>query len=78
MNLFGILIYVNVNVINPVMLEYLDYEDCKCKKRLTDNVVEECSENINGKEIIYNATLNDHGKVCNSCTIYIVLLFIAF
>ena len=26
--------------------------------------------------MIYNVILNDHGKVCNSCTIYIVLLII--
>ena len=29
-------------------------------------------------EIIYNATLNDHIKVCHSCTIYITLLPIFF
>ena len=28
--------------------------------------------------MIYNVTLNDHGKVCNSCTVYIVLLIITF
>ena len=26
----------------------------------------------------HNATFNDHRRVCNSCTIYIVLLVIAF
>ena len=26
--------------------------------------------------MIHNGTLNDHTKVCNSCTIYIVLLVI--
>ena len=26
--------------------------------------------------MIYNKTLNDYGKVCNSCTIYVVLLVI--
>ena len=26
--------------------------------------------------MIHNGTLNDHKKVCNSCTIYIVLLVI--
>ena len=26
--------------------EYLDYENCKCRKRLVDKLVEECSENI--------------------------------
>ena len=28
--------------------------------------------------MIYNGTLNDYENVCNSCTIYIVLLVIAF
>ena len=42
-DLFGI--QVIVNVINHVMLEN-DYANCKCKKRLTDKLVEECSENI--------------------------------
>ena len=26
--------------------EYLDYKSCKCRKRLVDRLVEECSENI--------------------------------
>ena len=30
--------------------EYLDYENCKCRKRLIDKLVEECSENIDGNE----------------------------
>ena len=42
--------------------EYLDYANCKCRKRLINMLVEECSEDINGKEMIHNVTLNDHGK----------------
>ena len=53
--------------------EYLDYKHCKCRKRLTDKLVEECSENIDGNKMIYNDTLNDYGKICGSCTIYILL-----
>ena len=26
--------------------EYLDYKNCKCRKRLVDKLVEECNENI--------------------------------
>ena len=26
--------------------EYLDYENCKCRKKLVDKLVEECTENI--------------------------------
>ena len=54
--------------------DHLDYENCKCRK----NLVEKCSENIDGNEMIYNGTVNDYEKVCNSCTIYIVLFVIAF
>ena len=32
--------------------EDLDYENCKCRKRLIDKLVEECSENIDGNEMI--------------------------
>ena len=55
--------------------EYLDYRNCKCRKRLIDELVEEYSENIDGNKMIYNSTwdaipLNDYGKICNSCTLY--------
>ena len=29
--------------------EYLDYENCQCRKRLVDKLVEECNENIDEK-----------------------------
>ena len=59
----------------------------KCRKRLIDKLVEECSENIDGNEMLYNETLdvislnaiplNIYKKESDSCTIYIVL-FAAF
>ena len=42
--------------------EYLDYENCKCEKRLTGKLVEKGSENVNVNEKTYNDTLNDSGK----------------
>ena len=36
--------------------EYLDYKNCKCRIILIDKLVEECSENIDGNEMIYNKT----------------------
>ena len=62
--------------------EYLDYKNCKCRKRIIDKLVEECSENIDGNEMLYNETLdviplNVYKKVCTSCMIYI-LLFVVF
>ena len=58
--------------------EYLDYENCECRKKLIDKSVEECGENIDGIEMIYNTTLNHYGKACNFRAIYIVLLGIIF
>ena len=46
-------------------------------KKIIDKLVEECSKNIDGNEMIYNGTLNDYGNICNSCTVYIVLFVIA-
>ena len=53
--------------------EYLDYKNCKCRKRLTDKLFEECSESIDENEMNYNNTLNDYKNVCGFCTIHIVL-----
>ena len=54
---------------------YLDYEICKCrKKEIVDKLIEKCNENIEG-EIVYNETVE---SICGSCTVYIVLLVIAF
>ena len=58
--------------------EYLDYKNRKCRKRLIDQLVEEYSENVDGNKMIYNGTLNDYGKIFNSCTVYIVLFATAF
>ena len=32
--------------------KYLDYKNCKCKKRLVDKLVEECSENIEETRLV--------------------------
>ena len=68
--------------------EYLDYKNCRCRKRLIDKLLEECSENIDGNKMPDNETLNvilldvillnDYKEVCTSCTIYIVLFAVFF
>ena len=63
--------------------EYLDYKNSKCRNKLVDKLVEECSENIDGNKMLHNETLDviplgDYKKVCNSCTIYIVLIAVFF
>ena len=65
--------------------EYLDYENCKCRKKLVDKLVEhsstdrssavKCSENIDEVKI---ASENEHKNKCSSCTLYIVLFSIIF
>ena len=53
--------------------KYLDYSNCKCRKKVADKLVEECTENIYELEI---ASENKHE--CSSCTLYIVLFSINF
>ena len=76
MDLFGILVYLNMNVVNCNIGEYLDYKICKCSKKLIDKLVEECSEDNDENIMIHNATLNDYKKVNKFCIISIVLLII--
>ena len=59
--------------------EYFDYENCKCRKKLVDKLVEECTENVK-EEKITEITLreNENKHKCSSCTLYIVLFSIIF
>ena len=47
------------------------------QKKIIDKLVEECSENIDGNEILYNETLDitpsNDNKTSNSCLVYIIL-----
>ena len=60
--------------------EYLDYKNCNCRKKIIDKLVEECSENNYGNEMLYNETLDiissSDNKTSDSCIIYIVLFVI--
>ena len=40
--------------------EYLDYKNFKCRNKLVDKLVEECIENIDGNEVIYNEPLDSN------------------
>ena len=55
--------------------EYLDYSNCKCRKKLVDKLVEECTENIEEVKI---TSKNEYENKCNSCIVYIVLFSIFF
>ena len=57
--------------------EYVDYENCRCRKKIVDKLVEECTENIDKVKIAEcNAVENIHKY--NSCKLYIVLFSIIF
>ena len=53
------------------------YKNCNCRKKIIDKLVEECSENIDGHEMLYNETLDiissSDNKTSNSCVVYIIL-----
>ena len=58
--------------------EYLDYVNCKCRKRLVDKLIEECTENVDEVKIAGMA-LFERGNECKSLwTIYVVLIAIDF
>ena len=53
--------------------KYLDYENCECRKKIVDKLVEECTENIDEVKIA-KTTLAGHENVCLcSYTVYVVL-----
>ena len=53
--------------------EYLDYENCKCRKKLVDKLADECVENIDEVKIVSKSK-----NKCNSCILYIVSFSIIF
>ena len=59
--------------------EYLDYENCKCRKKVVDKVVEECTETDNEVKLA-KITLceNENEYKLSSCTLYIMLSLIIF
>ena len=73
-DMLGILI-VNANVINDVMLvKYLDYENCKCRKKIVDKLVDKCTETVEEVKLAEN----ENSYKCSSCTVYTVLFWIFF
>ena len=54
--------------------EYLDYENCKWRKRLVDKLVDECTESVDEEVEIIDINKNK----CNSSIVHIVLFSIFF
>ena len=58
--------------------EYLDYSSCKCRKKLIDPLVEECTENIDDTKLVNITVENESNSRCTSYLVYKVLFFIFF
>ena len=66
---FGIQVIVNANAINFCSIgEYLDYSNCKCRKKLVDPLVEECTKNIEETKVVKITPENENSYYkCSSC-----------
>ena len=78
--MLGIQVIMNVTVINLVDVgEYLNYSDCKCKKRLADKLIDECIETIEKTKLVnITFTENENDYECGYCILYVVLMIVAF
>ena len=52
---------------------YLDYENCKCRKKLFDECTETVEE-VKKANIIFAENENENSYKCIPCTVYIVLV----
>ena len=59
--------------------EYLEYENCKCRKKLVDKLIDECTKTIEETKLAnITFTENENNYECGSCIVYIVLMIVAF
>ena len=59
--------------------EYLDYENCECRKKLVDKLIVDCTETIEEVKLAkINLAENHNENKYSSCKVYIVLLIVAF
>ena len=59
--------------------EYLNYSYCKCRKKLTNKLINECIETIEEIKLVNTPfTKNENNYECGSCTVFIVLMIVAF
>ena len=59
--------------------EYLDYKNCKCRKKLVEPIVDECTETIVEVKLA-NTTVQSESSYykCSSCKVYIVFMMVVF
>ena len=55
--------------------EYLDYKNCKCRKKLVDKLIDECTE-TSEEETLANITIFENRHT--SYIVYIVLMIVIY
>ena len=59
--------------------EYVDYENCKCRKKLGNKMIKECTENVKEVKLTkMTSTENKNKHKCSSYTLYMVFFLIIF
>ena len=59
--------------------EYLNYENCKCRKKIVDKLAEECTEIVEEmKRATITLAKNENKHKGSSCTMNIVLMIVVF
>ena len=59
--------------------EYLNYENCKCRKKIVDKLAEECTEIVEEmKRATITLAKNENKYKGSSCTMNIVLMIVVF
>ena len=61
--------------------EYLDFENCKCRKKIVNKLVDECTETVEEVKldnVIFAENENENSYKCIPCTVHIVLLSVFF
>ena len=78
-DLFGILVIVGECDKACDLGEYLDYENCKCRKKIVDKLVDESTETVEEVKLAkITLTENKSESKYSSCTVYIVLMIVVF
>ena len=68
---------MDANVIKTDFSEYLDYENCKCRKKLVDKLIDECTETIEEVKLAkITFAENENNYKYSSCRVYIVLMIV--
>ena len=66
-DLFGIQVIVDKSC---DVGEYLDYKNCKCRKKIVDKSAEECNENAEQVKLAKTTLAGDENVCkCSSCTL---------